>query len=143
MRMKDTSDGDRCRYNAASVDVCVAAGPRQPKAVLIIDDNSTIRGILGDFLEQKGFSVTLCADGISGIAQAAAGKYDVFLVDYNMEGLNGTVVARMLRAKLPGARIIGMSLEDRSKDFLAAGADAFLEKPFDVNRMIKLLNPRA
>jgi CheY-like chemotaxis protein len=51
--------------------------------------------------------------------------------------MNGVEVTKRLRLRFPGAVIIGVSTDDRREDFLAAGADAFLLKPF---RNAELLN---
>ena len=60
------------------------------------------------------------------------------LVDFSMPGLSGLEVVKNLRERHRRACIIGMSIEDRGNSFLAAGADAFLMKPFYTAELIRL-----
>ena len=99
------------------------------RIILLVEDNAVLRETLGTSLAASGFSVIACNDGLSAIEQARQLVFDVLLVDFRMPGLNGLDVVKTVRERYPRVCIIGMSLEDRKNNFLAAGADAFLMKP--------------
>jgi CheY-like chemotaxis protein len=109
------------------------------RSILVVENTSVVRASFGVVMEWEGCRVMLCSDGMSAVAAATGETFDVILVDYSMPGLNGPTVTKMLRAHHPGMHIIGMSLDDRRNEFLEAGADAFILKPFDMDKIIMLL----
>jgi CheY-like chemotaxis protein len=124
--------------------IAATAAQEQGRKVLVVDDNSQVRAVISVVLEREGCRVTQCSDGISAVTAANEDMFDAILIDYSMPGPNGAVVTEMLRAHAPCMNIIGISLDDRSNEFLAAGADAFLAKPFDTDEMLRLLKiPRS
>ncbi len=96
--------------------------------VLVIDDNEMTRDVLILLLEDEGFSVNGCADGISALDLAKQKPFKVFLVDYRMPRTNGDEVASLLRKLSPESFIIGYSVESKEQEFLSAGADKFILK---------------
>lgn len=108
-------------------------------SVLLIDDNAIVRAALGEMLELEGWKVTYCHDGRSAAKQSFVQSFDAMLVDFSMPGLDGPDAVTILRPAHPHTCIIGMSMEDRSDEFLAAGADAFLMKPFGSTEILRLL----
>jgi CheY-like chemotaxis protein len=56
-----------------------------------------------------------------------------------MPNMNGVDVTKHLRAKFPAALIIGVSIEDRNEDFVAAGANGFLLKPYQYRDILALI----
>ncbi len=112
------------------------------KTILVVEDNSNMRIILGTLLEARGFHVTLCEDGASADDLLEQSVFDVILVDLYMPGKSGLDVTKTIRKRNDRVCIIGMSLENRVRDFLDAGADAFLEKPFDIGDLTRIINDR-
>ena len=66
--------------------------------VLVVDDTPHNVKLLADLLTVKGFSVTTAADGETALAQLAADKPDIVLLDIMMPGLSGYDVCRRIRA---------------------------------------------
>ena len=116
-----------------------AAGKEDGRSALVVEDNAPLRVELGELLKREGWFVTLCPDGPSAIQRAVACHYDVALIDYTIPGIRGAVVAETIRVLNPRTCIIGISLQDRSAEFLAAGADGFLLKPFEVRDVDRIL----
>jgi two-component system alkaline phosphatase synthesis response regulator PhoP len=108
------------------------------RTILLVEDSAVLRETLRYLLEDSGFCVIACSDGPSAIEQAHNRVIDVMLVDFRMPGLNGLDVVKIVRERRPRVCIIGMSLEDRENVFLAAGADAFLMKPFDIEELVRI-----
>jgi PAS domain S-box-containing protein len=108
--------------------------------ILVVDDDKSIRTILGAILRKHGYSVVDCGDGVEAIERFDAGADTIALVitDSDMPLLGGAALARALRQKRPGVRILavsGLSPED------AGGGqdeftDAFLLKPVTADELL-------
>jgi len=109
------------------------------KTVLVIEDTWDIRELLCSLLETRGFEVRCCEDGVSALEAAAETTFHVIITDYRMPNMNGIDAAKRLRKLLPASTIIGVSSDDMGKAFLAAGADAFLLKPYRTRDLLNLM----
>ena len=65
--------------------------------ILIIEDDSAIAAIERDYLEINDFKVEIAEDGISGIAQAMTGHFQLILLDLMLPGIDGFTVCKKLR----------------------------------------------
>ncbi|WP_108658256.1 response regulator transcription factor [Acuticoccus kandeliae] len=101
--------------------------------ILVIEDDRTTGPYVADGLREEGHVVDLISDGAQGLIQAAAGGYDLLIVDRMLPGLDGVSLVRTLRGtKNPVPILLLTSLdgvEDRIEG-LNAGADDYLVKPF-------------
>ncbi len=106
------------------------------KAILI-DDSRTIRMMLKKFLSTQGFDTFFEAgDGQEALTKLGeTGAVDLALVDWNMPTMNGLDFVTNLR-KLPAfnaVRVVMLTTEletTRAPQALAAGANAYIQKPF-------------
>jgi two-component system KDP operon response regulator KdpE len=102
--------------------------------LLIIEDDSDIRGVVGKALEQDAGQVLQAATGAEGIDLAAAAQPDLVILDLGLPDARGIEVCREIR-KWSAASILVLSARhgDRDKvELLDAGADDFVTKPFSV-----------
>lgn len=106
------------------------------KTVLIIDDDELLSDALRDLIQREGFEVTCCDNGLAALDQAKEKCFNVIITDYNMPGMNGVEVTRVLRVQCPDAFIIGLTSASKEEEFRGAGADAFFNKPFSVKEVI-------
>ena len=113
-------------------------GPRQ-KVVIIGDDRGLI-GILRYALDSYGLEVIFCDNGYEVLYGSMIGEFDVVVTDYDIPGINGLELTRRLRKHFPLALIIGMSGADMGVDFLRAGANDFLRKPFVPYRLAMMID---
>lgn len=100
-------------------------GARSP-SVLIVDDDDEIRHILRLLFEFDGFDVVGEApNGVAAVAVVAQQQPDFVILDYMMPHMNGETTAEVLRALVPGMRIVAFSgvLEEKPD-----WADAYLNK---------------
>mgnify|MGYP000477223559 CR=1 FL=1 len=118
---------------------CVREKTDVKKRVLIIEDNYMLSKVLQDLLESDGFEVSQCDNGTHALSVSESTCFDVIISDYRLPGLNGAQVTRSLRDRCRGSFIVGCSAEPREKDFLDAGADVFLKKPFRFSELISLI----
>jgi DNA-binding response OmpR family regulator len=112
---------------------------QQPKkTIIVIDDNAPLLRELGSMLERGGWSVTLCGDGSSAIRSVMSRSFEAVLIDFSLPDIRGHVITETIRTIMPRACIIGMSFLDREYEFLAAGADTFFLKPFDIDEVDRI-----
>ena len=112
-----------------------AAPPGAGLTVLLIDDEETVRDMVGEVLEHEGVSVLRAEDGARGLAvfRERHERVDVVLLDLSMPGLSGEETYRRLREIDPGVRVILSSGYDRdeARGRFGAGAPAgFIQKPY-------------
>ncbi len=111
--------------------------------ILVIDDEESIRDLLEDFLESKGFEVTTTHDGESGLELLKEDKFDLFLLDLMMPGMSGLDVlkeASMEKISVPSIVITAFASVQTAVEAMKLGAFDYINKPFvleDVHIAIK------
>lgn len=99
--------------------------------ILIVDDESDLRTLLGLCFLHRGHSIVVAGDGAAGLQCVAAHAPDLLVTDLNMPVLDGLALLRQLRADghadLPV--IVLTARADQRAAAIAAGANAFLVKP--------------
>jgi putative two-component system response regulator len=112
-----------------------------PEKILIVDDETATRAALEMLLHREGFEVRDASSGEAALAECAAFRPDLILLDILMPGIDGFEVCRRIKATpetrlTPVVLITGLSeTEDRIKG-INAGADDFLSKPIDLNELL-------
>jgi CheY-like chemotaxis protein len=110
--------------------------------VLVADDEPLTAEMLALMLGFRGHDVVCAYDGAEALERARELKPDVVLLDVLMPGLRGDAVARRLRAdpELAGCPVVLMSSVDEAEvRWREAGADVFLQKPFDIRQVPELV----
>jgi two-component system chemotaxis response regulator CheY len=104
--------------------------------VLVVDDSSTVRNEVGDFLKKSGLTVALAVDGKDGLEKLKADPgIKLIVCDVNMPNMDGLTMAEKVRGELKNSTVnIVMlttenspSMKDRGK---AAGIKGWIVKPF-------------
>ncbi|GAB3479348.1 response regulator transcription factor [Azotobacter salinestris] len=108
--------------------------------ILVIEDNRDILANVLDYLELKGYTVDCAQDGLSGLHLAAAGQYDLIVLDIMLPGIDGYQVCERLRRDAGIETPIIMltardALDDRLQG-LNSGADDYLLKPFALSELV-------
>lgn len=104
--------------------------------ILLVDDLPTNRLMLKAALAADGYDLVEAGDGEQALAVIAGGGVDVVITDHLMPGLTGMDLLRDLRRRFDGDRlpVMVVSGEDdaaAADDFIAAGANDFVSKPYD------------
>jgi two-component system, OmpR family, response regulator len=109
--------------------------------LLLIDDDTELCAMLGEYLAPEGFTVTALHDGESGARTALSGAFDVVVLDVMMPRLNGIDALRRIRA---ASSVPVLMLTARGDDVdrivgLELGADDYLPKPFNPRELVARL----
>jgi two-component system response regulator MprA len=116
----------------------------EPRRVLLIEDDATIRHVVAEVLADVGFAVREAADGLAALEQLAAWRPDVIVLDLMMPGLDGRAFraeqrARGLAAEAP---LVVLSASRYAVEAGAElGAAAVVAKPFDLDDLLAAIGP--
>jgi len=106
--------------------------------ILIVDDDPQIRRVLRTTLVVQGYEVADARSGEDALEKVREGKYDLILLDMNMEGMDGIETCREIRASSDVA-IVMLTVRDTERDkvsALDAGADDYVTKPFSTPELL-------
>lgn len=112
-----------------------ASGGDRAARVLLVDDHPMNRELGQALLTLAGCEVTTANDGGEAVAAAAAGGFDLVLMDVHMPGMDGLAAARAIRAlpsPMAGVPIVALSadvLPEQIARCRAAGMDGHVAKP--------------
>lgn len=104
--------------------------------ILVVDDSSTVRAEVGDFLKKNGLDVALAVDGRDGLAKLKGDPAIKLVVsDVNMPNMDGLTMLQEIRkdpalSKLP---VLMVTAEAKKENIVAAaqaGANGYVVKPF-------------
>ena len=99
------------------------------QTILVIDDDDSLRDMIGLMLEQESFRVHLSANGRDGYEKALTLQPDLILVDLRLPGMSGVEICRQLRTdKVPTPIIVLSALGDEIDKvlLLEMGADDYV-----------------
>ena len=119
------------------------------KKVLIVDDDADMRLTLRLALQLAGYQVTEAANGREALEEQRKAPADVVVTDIFMPDSDGFEAIDGLRRQFPGTKVIVMSggAQLTKRDYLPdaelMGADATLQKPFDIDKLLKTLESLA
>jgi two-component system cell cycle sensor histidine kinase/response regulator CckA len=126
--------------------------PPLPKAqgrILVMDDESTIRMLLGRILKGAGYEVELTEDGVKAIqkyieAKESGKPFNAVILDLTIPGGMGgkEVITRLLEID-PGVKAIvssGYSMDPIMTDYNKYGFSAVVSKPYNIKEMLQTLN---
>ena len=113
--------------------------------ILVADDEPFIARSLMYVLEKSGYDVYLARDGKEATELARQVRPDLVFLDLMMPHKNGFEVCRELRAdeSLRDVRIVLLTAKGQRSDVeqgLAAGADAYLPKPFSPSQIVQMVS---
>ncbi|WP_299733525.1 response regulator [uncultured Endozoicomonas sp.] len=108
------------------------------KHILVVDDHNEIRDLLGRYLDQHGYQVSL-ADGGEGMREVlAAQTIDLVVLDIMMPGEDGLSLCRYLR-EVSGPPVIMLTAMSEEADTIVGlemGADDYVTKPFSPRELL-------
>lgn len=117
--------------------------------VLVVDDSSTVRNEVGDFLKSNGLTVSTAVDGKDGLAKIKADPtLKLVICDVNMPNMDGLTMAEKVRSELKNASINIIMLTTENSPAMkergkAAGIKGWIVKPFNGAAVIGTLKKLA
>lgn len=113
--------------------------------ILLVEDDRKLAMAMSIRLKASGFSYVVSGDAISAVSQAVREKPDLAIIDINLPGGDGFVVAERLlslgeTSHVPFVFITASKQEGLRERARSLGALGFLEKPFDAMKLINLLD---
>ncbi|GAB1541050.1 hypothetical protein NUACC21_37200 [Scytonema sp. NUACC21] len=113
----------------------------QRRRILVVDDFALNVSLLQTALEAEGYDVDTATNGNSALAKIEASPPDLVVLDVMMPGMNGYELTRCIRQndKLPFIPILlvtGSSEETEVIEELNIGADDFIRKPINFDRLL-------
>lgn len=114
-----------------------------PLRVLVVDDEPRNARIVSEILAES-CTLATATDGAAALALLASFKPDVMILDVMMPGANGLDICRQLKADPVYAKIKVILASGRASNGdrgsgLAAGADAYITKPFADDELLQVL----
>jgi len=108
--------------------------------ILIVDDDPSIREMVGMALTRKGYTILEAGDASEARSLIESKKPDLLLLDWMLPGQSGLELARRLHKDHSDAPpVIMLTARDQETDMIAAfdiGADDYVSKPFSVNELL-------
>ena len=113
------------------------------RRVLVVDDEKNIRTTLADILEGEGYEVCTAETGERAVKLCHRRHFDIVLMDVRMPGIDGFEAMRRITGERNNIGVIMMSaysMTELQRVALDQGAIAFLRKPLDLERVVKLIS---
>jgi signal transduction histidine kinase len=107
-----------------------------PLRTLVVDDSSSMRGLLRKLLRERNYEVTTLGSAEEGLQAHLEHPFQLMLVDWTLPAMSGLDLCRAVRAEPGGEHVFILVVTGRNKledltDVLDAGASDYLSKPID------------
>ena len=107
--------------------------------ILLIEDEASMRALLGDRLVSEGYAVDFASDGKEGLDKAASAAFDTIILDLMLPELSGLEVCRRIRLAGMATPILILTARGQIDDKVTGfklGADDYVTKPFEVREIL-------
>ena len=114
--------------------------PEAMPQILVVDDNEDNANIIRDYLEARGYPITVAYNGDEAMAAFESVKPSIVLLDVMMPGRDGWQVCREMKSS-PASRDIRVIMVTALQDWMdkrqaiETGADDYVEKPFELAKL--------
>jgi DNA-binding NtrC family response regulator len=112
------------------------------ESVLVVDDDDGVRKVLSSILSEKGYLVVAVNNGKQALNALEKEYFDVALVDVELPDIKGTELLRRLKEKQPRMIkiiITGFPTLENAIKAVNEGADGYILKPFDAEKLLKTI----
>lgn len=112
-----------------------------PKTILVVDDSASIRQVVGIALKGAGYDVIEASDGRDALSKMTGQKIHLIISDVNMPNMDGISFLKEVKASAnykftPVIMLTTEAGQDKMQEGRAAGAKAWLVKPFQPPQML-------
>jgi two-component system chemotaxis response regulator CheY len=114
------------------------------KTIMTVDDSASLRQMIGVVLRGGGYNVVEAVDGMDALSKLAGQELNLVLTDVNMPKMDGLEFTRQLRTMpqykfIPIVLLTTESHADKKLQGKAAGATAWIVKPFDPDQLLAVV----
>lgn len=114
------------------------------KSILIVDDATSMRGLVAMTLRSAGYDVVEACDGKDALNKLSGLKVHMVITDLNMPNMNGIDLIKALKAEaayrfIPTVMLTTESEEGKKREGQEAGAKAWMVKPFKPETMVMVV----
>jgi putative nucleotidyltransferase with HDIG domain len=112
---------------------------RRPARILVVDDETHVRSMIGAALERQGYDVQLSSSGRDALEMMEENTFDLVLTDIVMQDGNGIFLLDRIRGKQPNVPVVMVTaIHDISVaiDSMRRGAYDYLLKPFEREHLV-------
>lgn len=105
---------------------------------MVVEDDATVRTVVGDYLRADGYEVPVYGDGLGAQEALRQRLPDVLVVDRMLPGVSGDELCRMVRSisNTPVLMLTALGAVDDRIEGLEYGADDYLPKPFAMRELL-------
>lgn len=117
----------------------------EQKTILVIEDDETMRAAMKKIFEADGYIMKLAADGTELSKILEETTPDLVLMDVGLPWLNGFELGEMLKQHkdlkhIPLVFVSGKTSDEDIKKAFAIGADDYIKKPFEIDKLKKTVS---
>ena len=112
------------------------------KSLLIIDDDEMVLDAVSSIFTELGYQVESFSDPIKGLKRALENPFDLVLSDLRMPTLDGAALTKILKEHYPQQKILILTAfpaDPLAIQALEAGATGLMRKPFEIEKILKLI----
>ena len=110
--------------------------------ILVVEDEKHLNRIISEAVEDEGYSVDCCFNGVEAMDYLAGAEYDVIILDVMMPKMDGLTLVRKLRERGCATPVLFLTARDSLADRvegLESGGDYYLVKPFDFKELMAVV----
>jgi DNA-binding NtrC family response regulator len=115
------------------------------KSILVVDDDPNICEVLATNLKVKGYVVKCANTGKNAIEMSKDEHFNLALIDIRLPDMQGTELLTQLRGTIPKMMkiiITGYPSIDNAVEALNKGADAYIIKPLDIEKVLNTIEEK-
>ena len=115
------------------------------KTILVVDDSASIRQVVSITLKSAGYSVIEAVDGKDALTKLDGQKVNLVMSDVNMQNMYGISFVKEMKQKAnykftPVIMLTTEGSDEKKKEGQAAGAKAWVVKPFKPEQMLQAVS---
>jgi putative nucleotidyltransferase with HDIG domain len=134
---------NRAGESRADVVVRANSSARKTSRILVVDDETQVRAMIGSTLERQGYEVYLASNGREALEAISLNTFDLVLTDIVMQDVNGIALLERIHSQFPNLPVVMVTaIHDISVaiDAMRRGAYDYLLKPFEREHLMSTVN---
>jgi DNA-binding NtrC family response regulator len=112
------------------------------ESILVVDDDADVRKSLSSILSKEGYSVETVENGKQATRISEKSRFDMALIDIKLPDMEGTELLRKLKENQPHMIkivITGFPTLENAMETVNEGADGYILKPFDTEKLLEMI----